>query len=205
MQYLQQEYHCQRDHIQNDITCLWHDLFSCGARACNCSLDQTIEFLSWFTAVYASIDQLLYTRCDYCFLLAPVKEVLGIYFTQQKNVEVLFCKTIRNTIYKAIFCSNNNPLLYLSGSDVYLFQNILHSLSWSFLSLPSLLFWRCIALRLQWLEVFFFYLRTTATCFICNQCRSHLFIALSCSQPSKTSKISSPTDNWEVLLWNDQR
>ena len=65
------------------------NLFSCGARACNCSLDQTIEFLSWFTAVYASIDQLLYTRCDYCFLLAPVKEVLGIYFTQQKNVEVL--------------------------------------------------------------------------------------------------------------------
>ena len=155
MQYLQQEYHCQRDHIQNDVTCLWKDLFSCGARACNCSLDQTIEFLSWFTAVYASIDQLLYTRFDYCFLLVPVKEVPGIYFTQQKKVEVLFCKTICNTIHKAIFCSNNNPLLYLSGSDVYLFQNILHSLSWSFLSLPSLLFWRCIALRLQWLEVFF--------------------------------------------------
>ena len=53
------------------------NLFYCGAQACAApqSQDLLVEALSWTTAVTAAKSQLRPTRCDFCFLLAPVDEV----------------------------------------------------------------------------------------------------------------------------------
>ena len=52
------------------------NLFFCGTKACAAqSQDLPVEALSWTTAVLAAKSQLRPTRCDFCFLLAPVDEV----------------------------------------------------------------------------------------------------------------------------------
>ena len=53
------------------------NLFYCGAQACAApqSQDLLVEALSWTTAVTAAKSQLRPTRCDFCFLLAPVDDV----------------------------------------------------------------------------------------------------------------------------------
>ena len=52
-------------------------LFSCGDKACTAKLimDGGAELRSWNMAINAVVSQLAPTRCDSCFLLAPVKEV----------------------------------------------------------------------------------------------------------------------------------
>ena len=52
-------------------------LFSCGDKACVAQLimDGGAELRSWIMAINAVVSQLAPTRCDSCFLLAPVKEV----------------------------------------------------------------------------------------------------------------------------------
>ena len=52
-----------------------NNLFSCRAKACDDQMIVKPEVNSWTTAVAAAATMLLPTRCDYCFLLAPVKEV----------------------------------------------------------------------------------------------------------------------------------
>ena len=52
-----------------------NNLFSCGAKACDDQMVVKPEVNSWVTAVIATATMLLPTRCDNCFLLAPVKEV----------------------------------------------------------------------------------------------------------------------------------
>lgn len=52
-------------------------LFSCGDKACTAKLIMVggAELRSWNMAINAVVSQLAPTRCDSCFLLAPVKEV----------------------------------------------------------------------------------------------------------------------------------
>ena len=51
------------------------NLFSCGAKACEDLMDVRPEVDAWHFAVWATANKLRETRCDNCFLLAPVKEV----------------------------------------------------------------------------------------------------------------------------------
>lgn len=50
-------------------------LFSCGSKACEEKMGEGTELNAWQVSVCAIVSQLLPTTCDYCFLLAPVKEV----------------------------------------------------------------------------------------------------------------------------------
>ena len=51
------------------------NFFSCGAKACDDQIGVLPEVSSWGVAVLAAVKMLSGTRCDNCFLLAPVKEV----------------------------------------------------------------------------------------------------------------------------------
>ena len=51
------------------------DLFSCGSKVCEKKMDEETQLDAWHMSVTAIVSQLLPTSCDYCFLLAPVKEV----------------------------------------------------------------------------------------------------------------------------------
>ena len=51
------------------------NLFSCGEKACNDLIKVGPEVHSWHMAVGATGNKLRETRCDNCFLLAPVKDV----------------------------------------------------------------------------------------------------------------------------------
>ena len=50
-------------------------LFSCGSKACEDLMGVRPEVDAWHFAVWATANKLRETRCDSCFLLAPVKEV----------------------------------------------------------------------------------------------------------------------------------
>ena len=51
------------------------NLFSCGAKACENQIKVQPEVSSWNFAVGAAANMLQETRCDNCFLMAPIKEV----------------------------------------------------------------------------------------------------------------------------------
>ena len=50
-------------------------IFSCGAKTCEDGMAVNPKVYSWHLAVWATSNKLRATRCDFCFLLAPVKEV----------------------------------------------------------------------------------------------------------------------------------
>ena len=52
-----------------------NNLFSCGAKACEDLMTVRPEVDAWHFAVWATANKLRETRCDNCFLLAPIKEV----------------------------------------------------------------------------------------------------------------------------------
>ena len=52
-----------------------NNLFSCGAKTCEDQMGVNPKVFSWHLAVWATSNNLRATRCDFCFLLAPVKEV----------------------------------------------------------------------------------------------------------------------------------
>ena len=51
------------------------NIFNCGAKACEDRMTVNPKVYSWHLAVWAASNKLRATRCDFCFLLAPVKEV----------------------------------------------------------------------------------------------------------------------------------
>ena len=52
-----------------------NNLFSCGAKVCEDLMTVRPEVEAWHFAVWATANKLRETRCDNCFLLAPIKEV----------------------------------------------------------------------------------------------------------------------------------
>ena len=71
-----------------------HNLYYCGAKACAPQRQGLpVKAFSWNMAVVAAVSQLLPTRCDFCFLLAPVDDVHRL-FPRKYLHATLFVKFI---------------------------------------------------------------------------------------------------------------